>query len=117
VISDAFSFGRKGSHGTIAAIATGRIVPGVQAVIAPAQIEKPSCPMAHAPTRSNPERFLNPVRMPRGSGIFQGDNLLVEMADFEKIINAQHPGSLPPKASFQQICPLCRLRQRLRDLV
>jgi hypothetical protein len=43
------------------------------------------------------------------------DDLPVEMAALEKIINAQHPGSLPPKTSFQQICPASAVCTRAVD--
>jgi hypothetical protein len=29
----------------------------------------------------------------------------IEMADFEKIVNARHPSSLPPTATLRGICP------------
>ena len=42
----------------------------------------------------------------------EDNDLLVEMAAFEKIINARHFGWLPPKARSQQICLASTVRTR-----
>jgi hypothetical protein len=47
-ISAAFSFGRKDSHGTIAAIATSGSFFIIETFVAPIQIEKKRCPMPNS---------------------------------------------------------------------
>jgi len=49
-----------------------RIVLGVEAFIAPAQIKETQLPHRTRSKRSNPERFSNLNCRPRGSGIFRG---------------------------------------------
>jgi hypothetical protein len=44
----------------------------------------------------------------------EDNDLAVEMAALEKIINAQHPGSGPQQANSQPICPASAVRTRTR---
>jgi hypothetical protein len=60
----------------------------------------------HSPLSHHFREILKAELEPQIPADAEDDDLPVEMAALEKIINAQHPGSLSPKTSFRQICPL-----------